>query len=571
MGRLAVGLAAVTLAGMAGTCAQAASPGVKDAAVRGDADLAQPAPVPGTFDFQLAQLGAAHAGAAAAPAPTAAAFDAARPDVAVSRRIVDAAWAFETYTRKAAALDGAFSDGAGVSRAVATSAAYEPSQLAQGAVAWGALAAMQDAGFVDAVRAAAPDAAGRDTLAAELLARPAAVLRLPGAREAAAHVGELVGRRGQALVEAGAAVNKASYGVQKSAWSKTSLDKPADRLLAVKTLGARRAEAGDADAAELMKAVTALRPGAAQSRPVAEDWRPTPAVARSVALAALALLGRAGEDHAAELTPLLTTGQGEDCLKMAKLNLHQCLAVAGPRYEDMFCLGRHAVADTGQCLVSTAGWTPAPAPAPRLIAAAAVGPARVVTPPPAPVIVPIALAALDGPERSAALATPAAEPAPAPIALAAAAPPPPATEDSPAAGRPRWDRPAVDADEDGPTPARYARRDDPPADRGDRLARDAQPDARADADEDDVPAVRAPRLAERRRSDDRYADARDDRRSADRYGAVDDRDAADDEDAPAPPRPAPYRWGAPPAYGPGYGGYGYGGYGGGWGYGPGGR
>ena len=36
---------------------------------------------------------------------------------------------------------------------------------------------------------------------------------------------------------------------------------------------------------------------------------------------------------------------------MAKLNLYQCLASAGPHYEDIYCLGQHAMIDPGQCVV----------------------------------------------------------------------------------------------------------------------------------------------------------------------------------------------------------------------------
>ena len=331
MNRVSLGLAAMTLAGAAGTCALAASPGAKEvAATRADAELAQPAPVPGTFDFQLARLTAGASAHEGASAP-AVAFDPARPDVAVARRFVDAAWAFESYTRKAGALDGAFADGAGVSRAVAASAAYEPSQLGEGAIAWGALAALQDVGFVDAVRQAAPDAASREALAAELLARPAAVLRLPGAREAALRVSDLVGRRGAALIAAGASVNAASYTVQKSAWSKTSLDKPADRLAAVKTLGARRATAGPSDNRRADG-----RAHRAAPRRRAEP-RPAAGLAADPGRGPLRGAGGPGAGRAAQARttpprppPLLATAQGDDCLKMAKLNLHQCLAVAGP-------------------------------------------------------------------------------------------------------------------------------------------------------------------------------------------------------------------------------------------------
>ena len=40
---------------------------------------------------------------------------------------------------------------------------------------------------------------------------------------------------------------------------------------------------------------------------------------------------------------------------MSKLNLYQCLAVAKPHYEDVFCLGQHVLEDTGHCLMKGAG------------------------------------------------------------------------------------------------------------------------------------------------------------------------------------------------------------------------
>jgi hypothetical protein len=53
--------------------------------------------------------------------------------------------------------------------------------------------------------------------------------------------------------------------------------------------------------------------------------------------------------------PILAEPTGAVCLNMAKLNLYQCLAVARPHYEDVFCLGQHALEDTGSCLMKGAG------------------------------------------------------------------------------------------------------------------------------------------------------------------------------------------------------------------------
>jgi hypothetical protein len=66
--------------------------------------------------------------------------------------------------------------------------------------------------------------------------------------------------------------------------------------------------------------------------------------------------------------PILGEPTSATCLNMSKLNLYQCLAVAKPHYEDVFCLGQHILADTGQCLMKGAG-VPEPAD-PRVQAAA---------------------------------------------------------------------------------------------------------------------------------------------------------------------------------------------------------
>jgi len=50
------------------------------------------------------------------------------------------------------------------------------------------------------------------------------------------------------------------------------------------------------------------------------------------------------------LTPLLADADSAECLRLAKLNLYQCMAVAGPQYEDIYCLGQHALMDTSVCV-----------------------------------------------------------------------------------------------------------------------------------------------------------------------------------------------------------------------------
>ena len=83
--------------------------------------------------------------------------------------------------------------------------------------------------------------------------------------------------------------------------------------------------------------------------------RRTDLVVRAVALAALAAIGQASDQDAPRLGWLTDDYYLDHCLAEAKLALFECLAVARPNYEDVFCLGQHAMKDTGACVVIGAG------------------------------------------------------------------------------------------------------------------------------------------------------------------------------------------------------------------------
>jgi hypothetical protein len=129
-------------------------------------------------------------------------------------------------------------------------------------------------------------------------------------------------------------VKKASYSIQRQTWSRARLTNGAQRLAAVKKAAAYRADPADR---------------ALLTRSLAEGGRKggtSPVVTRGVAVAALTLLGRD-----ADAKRLLNERKAGQCLRLAKLNYHQCLAAAGTHYEDVYCLGVHAMSDPGQCVV----------------------------------------------------------------------------------------------------------------------------------------------------------------------------------------------------------------------------
>jgi hypothetical protein len=258
-------------------------------------------------------------------------------------RMETEAMAFESYMRHARGIDPGFSSASDVSQALQAGASHEPIQLEAGMVAYAAMAALQEPSFVAGVRRAGK---GGD-LAGRLAADPSAALGLPGGAAAAGRASAALLRQGQGLADNGQRVKRAAYTVQHQAWSKTSVADPGGRLARVKRLSAAAYRPEPGDAARLREAVAedAQRGGASSS----------PVVARGVALAALSVLGEEGRGRA------LMSGEprSASCLRLAKLNLYQCLASARPQYEDIFCLGQHAMIDPGQC-VADAARTPAP-------------------------------------------------------------------------------------------------------------------------------------------------------------------------------------------------------------------
>lgn len=250
------------------------------------------------------------------------------PYIGVGAALASRASAFEAYTRKASAIDASFSGPAEIGEGLRTAAGYEPKELEAGMIAYAALAAMQEPAFVAGVQAKGR-AASR-----QLAADPAAALELPGAYAASQRANAALARRGEALAGAGARVKKASYSVQHQAWSRARLTNGPQRLAVVKQAAGYRPEA--ADRAQLTAAIAeGGRKGGA-----------SPVVARGVALAALTLLGQETAGRS-----LLSEPKAGQCLRWAKLNYHQCLAAAGTHYEDIYCLGVHAMADPGQCVV----------------------------------------------------------------------------------------------------------------------------------------------------------------------------------------------------------------------------
>ncbi|HEX4097714.1 MAG TPA: hypothetical protein VHX64_13375 [Caulobacteraceae bacterium] len=268
--------------------------------------------------------------------------------------VVRQASAYATFMRHASAISSSFPDGPSVSSALRVGAHSEQHQLQQGVVAYAALVALQDPTFVNAVRSFAHHASTRDQIIGYILADPGYVLSLGGHDSAAGLIVATLDGQAAQLTAVGDKVKQASLDIQlKASWSKKPVPNPDQRLMDVKQLSADPVAADDDVRSELQQAETAPEPITEAGPPVAPPYNQ--AVIRGMALAALAILGRAGDANMDYVMPLLVNDNDGYCFSMSKLNLYQCLAVARPYYEDMYCLGLHALDDTGGCVASEVG------------------------------------------------------------------------------------------------------------------------------------------------------------------------------------------------------------------------
>jgi hypothetical protein len=289
-----------------------------------------------SFGMVAAAAALALAGCATPSVSVRQSSQAAAPKERPARELEARAMAFAGYMRQAREIGPAFSGPASVAQGLQAGAAYDPKQMEAGMIAYAAVAALQEPGFVAGVQKA-----GRDRgLAQRLAANPQAAADLPGGDAAAARAAGALYRQGEALNGGGQGVKKASYSVQRQAWSKAKVPDARGRLSRVKSISNAGYHVVAGDQAGLYRAVneSARRGGTA-----------SPVVARGVALAALSVLGEEGRGRA-----LMSEPRSGMCLRMAKLNLYQCLASAGPHYEDLYCLGQHAMMETAQCVTDAA-------------------------------------------------------------------------------------------------------------------------------------------------------------------------------------------------------------------------
>lgn len=276
-------------------------------------------------------------------------------------RVVEDAAVWSRFIDDACALAPVFNDANSVRRALKSAASYEPGQLESGEIAFVALVALEDPRFVGQIRTLAADPQWREATAARLLVEPEYALDIPGAEQTSVRATRILVDQGRRVFASGNAVRQAAYTVQQRDWSRAPITDGARRLALVRKLSAARYGARPEEEARLVKTLAVLMPEDAPVIEKASLQTPSvsPTVTRGLALAALAVLGHARDEHGRPAEALLKEQTADSCLKVAKLELYQCLAVAKPRYEDLYCTGEHALKETGRCIAGAAISTPA--------------------------------------------------------------------------------------------------------------------------------------------------------------------------------------------------------------------
>ena len=284
------------------------------------------------------------------------------PAVSLNESVAQAASVYVAFVREVGTIQAGFPDAESIQAAIRKGAASDAAQLSRGMIAYGSILALQSPEYVAGVRQFASTPALRQEMVARIIADPAYAATLPGADAAAGLISSTMGKDIAALTAIAEAVEGDAYTIQerrdpRRRWAVQPVADRVGRLEGAKT----RSSAQLPSAEESARLFAAANSGSGLNLSPAQRGAPfTPAMVNSLAIAALAALGAAGDDARINTDALTTESNNEFCTSMSKLMLFQCLAAARPSYEDMFCTGRHIVRDLATCTAQYTGPMPTP-------------------------------------------------------------------------------------------------------------------------------------------------------------------------------------------------------------------
>lgn len=286
------------------------------------------------------------------------------PPLALNQGVAEAASVYVAFVRDLNTVKaGGFQSAEEIQAEIRKGAAYDAAQMSRGMIAYGSILALQSPEFVAGVRQYGADPEQRQALVARIIANPNYATTMPGADAA---VGLMVGtlvRDINALTSIADGVERDAYTIQerndpRRRWATQQVPDRLGRLEGAKALSVPQLPSAEESARLFASAHSGMGLPVENGRVTAPY---TPAVANALSIAALAILGAAGDDYRANTDALMLEQNNEFCLNMSKLMLFQCLAAAKPSYEDMFCTGRHIVRDLALCTAQFTGPVQTPA------------------------------------------------------------------------------------------------------------------------------------------------------------------------------------------------------------------
>ncbi len=275
--------------------------------------------------------------------------------------ITDAA-SYEGLMQRVAATSPAFTGPDDVAKALKAGGAYEAKTFLRGAIAYAAVAALKDQAFVEALRDAGNTPEHRQDMVRDIELNPVYLNQFKDADVAAGYAKAALGSAALNLVLTGRKVRDEAYSMQHQAWSNTFVEDRPGRLSAIETESSNGIAPAPDETAVVRDAATEVKPLDITGPPVEPPY--SPIINRALQVAAIAALGEATNTSYLNLASLVEDNETEECLERAKRDLFQCLAVAKPNYEDVFCMGRHEMVDPGQCLAHSVSFDIPEEPAP---------------------------------------------------------------------------------------------------------------------------------------------------------------------------------------------------------------
>lgn len=286
------------------------------------------------------------------------------PSVNLNASVAEAASIYVAYIRQISTIEAGFANAESIQDAVRKGAAFDATQLSRGMIAYGSILALQSPEYVAGVRQYGTTPELRQQMVARIIADPAYAATLPGAESAVGLITSTIGKDIDSLTARADAVEADAYTIQgrsdpRRRWATQSVADRVGRLENAKTLSVPQLPSAE-DSASLFAAANA---GTGLNLSSAVRGAPySPAIVNSLAIAALAALGAAGDEAKANTDALTDESTNQFCLNIAKLMLFQCLAAARPNYEDIFCAGRHVVRDMAICSAQYTGPMPTRTP-----------------------------------------------------------------------------------------------------------------------------------------------------------------------------------------------------------------